>query len=200
MKIVKCRYCGKKFDRDKESFKTGTGEGLGGDRFYYHAACVEKAKVEPKNKWPVAQEKENQLIKNCDYMYDYLAFYLKVPADYSKIYRQAYNFMNGHNTQKIHCKPQGMFLALQYAYDVKHIDPLKGEGGIGIVPYVYKEAFEYWEQKAKHDQYIVEKIYKQMDELRKSERSAAPVRKKHKQKQTKIKTYSLSDIVSGSEE
>ena len=31
MKIVKCRYCGKKFDRDKEPFKTGTGEGLGGE-------------------------------------------------------------------------------------------------------------------------------------------------------------------------
>lgn len=200
MNLVKCRYCGKRFDKDSEPYEVGHGQGLGGDRFYYHKDCFQKALVEPKNQWIINKDKEDDFKKNCDYMYDYLSFYLKVPADYAKIMRQARNFMNGNNSQNIHCKPQGMFLALQYAYDVKKLNPDRGEGGIGIVPYVYKEAFDYWEGKARRDAHIIEKIYQQMDELRKSEEKSAPVVHRNRKKKSKIKTYDLKDLASEREE
>ena len=43
---------------------------------------------------------------------------------------------------------------LSYWYDVKHNDPEKSGGGIGIVPHIYKEALEYWENKKRQKEIL----------------------------------------------
>lgn len=41
---------------------------------------------------------------------------------------------------------KGIYLSLKYWYDVKKNGIERSNGGIGIVPYIYKEASAYWKQ------------------------------------------------------
>lgn len=38
----------------------------------------------------------------------------------------------------------GMLKSLRYFYEIKHGDKAKANGGIGIIPYIYSEAAEYY--------------------------------------------------------
>ena len=55
---------------------------------------------------------------------------------------------------------------LEYWYGIKKSDPTRAGGGIGIVPYIYKEALQYWEDE-KQAQLNAAKIqdYKEPDEI-----------------------------------
>lgn len=41
---------------------------------------------------------------------------------------------------------------LKYWYEIKKNDPVKSGGGIGIVPYIYKEALKYWKKEKEYQE------------------------------------------------
>lgn len=172
--IVTCKYCGKKFDREKfpyiqipygKTFRYGHGEcyieavnnkqekgqyqvwdpktsttcfwchqsifpnqegvipmaELQGR--YVHATCAEKHPVDDKEKMTL------YLIKLFRLKDDYLLprFALQLSS-----FEKQYNFTYS-----------GMLKALQYWYEVKQ-HPVDVNKGIGIIPYIYKQAYEYY--------------------------------------------------------
>lgn len=55
----------------------------------------------------------------------------------------------------------GMLKALKYFYEVKGNSIEKSNGGIGILPYIYKNAYNYWYEVWLAQQKNSEKIIKQ---------------------------------------
>jgi hypothetical protein len=85
---------------------------------------------------------------------------------------------------------KGIYFTLKYFYEIKHNAWDKGNGGIGIVPYVYKEATEYWTDQEWKKRGFLKAIEEQI-----FERSHRPVKKITKPTTTKPKVkYNLDDI------
>ena len=131
--IVTCLYCKKQFDRDKLAFHQVSA------RRYAHIEC-----------YNVAETKKNQEERDKQALEEYLkslfgeAFINVKTNKQIKEYREQYGYTYS-----------GIRKALVYFYDVKGNDKNKANGGIGIVPYVYKEAYNYyyalWEAKQKNE-------------------------------------------------
>lgn len=119
-KEVKCLYCGKYFDREKEPWEKPRGNR------YAHKSCCENRSVE---------EKEE------DEFYKYAHALLGESYNYSKTKSQANKYIKSGKTYK------NIILALKYFYEVKENSTAEANGGIGIIPYIYDEAIEYWEEK-----------------------------------------------------
>lgn len=125
MPIVKCVYCGEKFDRDKiKSQKIG--------RRYAHLTCNEP-------RVDVNGDSYNAIIQYCSTIF-------KDTTQYARIGKQIKDYKTQGMTY------EGIYLSLKYWYEIKKNDITKSNGSIGIVPYVYKEAKEYW--KTIEDVYI----------------------------------------------
>lgn len=85
----------------------------------YHKDCVE-----------IKKERQALYKQICS------IFYLKTPGP--RMYTQIKNFLLEGYTYK------GMMNALEYFYVIKKNSTDKSNGGLGIIPYVYKEAEEYY--------------------------------------------------------
>lgn len=122
-KKVKCRYCGEYFDKENTPcMNNGT--------WYYHKECYEKKKKEDENKEKKKEYKEKIHKKISEVCGD---SYLK-----AKVNKQIKQFVEEG------MKESGIYNTLVYWYDIKNNSPANANGGIGIVPYVYKEAADYW--------------------------------------------------------
>lgn len=132
---VKCYYCGEIFDRDKEASVAVPDKA----RRYAHKDCFEKnSKIEQENEQYKIQLEE--YIKN-------LFGYKKLPEPVKKQIRQ-YTIENNYSYL-------GILRALKYHYEIKHGSKEKAYGRIGIVPYVYDEAHNYylalWQARQKNE-------------------------------------------------
>lgn len=126
MHKCKCLYCSLDFDRDREPYVKVT------ERRYAHKACADKS---------IPQMTQNELD------YDKLVNYIKktlgshyiapLVAKQIKEFRQDYNFTYS-----------GMLGSLTYWYEVKGANPEDSNGGIGILPYIYQQAREYYDKMA----------------------------------------------------
>lgn len=122
MHKCKCIYCKAEFDRDKLPYVQIS------ERRYAHKECAEKNEV---------QKTQNE--KDYDLLVDYIESLFGVGYVSAKVakqirdYRLQYNYTFG-----------GMYWALVYWYEVKGADRDKANGGIGIVPYIYDQAKEYY--------------------------------------------------------
>lgn len=119
---VKCYYCGKQFDRDKEEWVKVTS-----NRYAHKNCAISKEEIlsqEEKDK----HELEEYIIKlfNLDFVEP------RIQKQISK-YREEYNYTYS-----------GILKSLKYFYEIKGNSIDKANGGIGIVPYVYKRAFDYY--------------------------------------------------------
>lgn len=130
---VKCLYCGKTFDRDKEPWVKVTS------KRYAHKACSmtqeELLSEEEKDK----QELEKYIMKlfKINFINPLMKKQIK---SYIKDYGYSYS---------------GIQKSLQYFYEIKNNSIEKANGGIGIVPYVYDKAYKYyyalWEAQQKNE-------------------------------------------------
>lgn len=130
--LVKCKYCNKVFDTNLVPFVKPTSNR------YAHKECYEA--------FIKKQEQEEQDKQD---LYSYL----------DKLFKGSYN-MAGVNTYLKKFREDygytysGIKKALVYFYEVKGNSLEKANGNIGIVPYVYKDAFNYyytlWEAKEKN--------------------------------------------------
>lgn len=121
---VICPKCGIKFDRDKiQAVKISA-------RRYGHATCY----PDNKNFVECPNLESNDLIQLNEYIYSLFGEntnWALVKQQIKKYQEQGYSLT-------------GIKKALVYFYDVKHNSKEKANGGIGIVPFIYQDAFNYY--------------------------------------------------------
>ena len=130
--LVTCVYCKKKYDRDKVP-TTQISE-----RRYAHKECADRALAEAK-----ANEEARISLEK------YIIQLLKLKYLEPRIQKQINQFVNEYRFTY-----SGIEKSLRYFYEVKGNSIEKANGGIGIVPYVYKDAYNYykaqWEAKQRN--------------------------------------------------
>ena len=128
--VVTCIYCKKTFNKAEEPFK------LFSNGKYAHQVCYD---LEQTRELTDQEKLERYIMKlfNSDYVY-------------AKIKKQIKDYTTNHGYTY-----SGIHKALVYYYEVKGniFDEGKAQGGIGIVPYVYQHAYNYyyaiWEAQQK---------------------------------------------------
>jgi len=119
---VTCFYCKKKFDRDKiPTYQLS-------QRRYAHLSCYQEAQKREKKE----QADKEKLLK-------YLQDKFGDISTNMKIKKQLKTFIEVNKYTY-----SGIHRALCYFYDIKKNPINKANNGIGIVPYVYREAYNYY--------------------------------------------------------
>lgn len=130
---VKCVYCGQTFDRDKEPFVVVNA------RRYAHYACGTSE-----------EDKRTQEQKDKEELEKYIMDLFHIEYIDARIRKQINQFV-----EEYHFTYSGIRKALVYHFEVKHNSIDKANGGIGIVPYVYKNAYNYyyalWQAQQKNE-------------------------------------------------
>lgn len=180
--IVHCRVCGLEFDRNDKNLTEGVDWVKPANRVYYHKACYDEYKA----------NKDNVHSKMSDdawfeATWEFLTKDLKAPVDYKKIRSQWNNFLKKKMTAK------GIYFAVKYFYGVKGNDASKNEGGIGIVPHVYEDSRNYWQDREQRETGIIAAIEKQI--LEAANQNVVQVKINKKKKKTINAADSLAAIV-----
>lgn len=118
MHIVKCVYCQENIDKDKEKYQEVRYHR------YAHLTCHEP-------RVDVNGAMFNTIIQYCGEIFG-------KEANFPRIGKQIKEYAISGMTYN------GIYLTLKYWYEVKKNDISKSKGGIGIVPYIYNEARDYW--------------------------------------------------------
>ena len=127
LKPVHCRVCKREIDRNTE--QEGVDWIMPSKNFYYCVKCYKD--------WKVADTHSDE--EWVDLIYDFIARDLKVSYDFFMCEAQRKKFISQN-----HCTNKGIYFALKYFYEINKGDWSKSNGGIGIIPYVYKDATAYW--------------------------------------------------------
>lgn len=120
--IVKCIYCGQQFDRETEPTKQVSA------RRYAHLKCWEDHVAN------MSQEEK-----------DIEAFF-----DYTKnLFGEDYNYVLTKKLAERYVKENnysygGMLKSLKWYYEKQGNSIEKSNGSIGIIPYIYKSAYDYY--------------------------------------------------------
>ena len=123
--MVKCTVCGESFDRDKiQAVKSGA-------RRYAHYTCLPEGELVPLPNTVVDQD----LVDLENYIKNLLG------DDYNpaRVKKQIKDYKNEYNYSY-----SGMLKALIWFYEVKGNSIEKANGGIGILPFVYQDAYNYY--------------------------------------------------------
>lgn len=145
---VKCKYCGQIFDRDTVPFKQVS------ERRYAHLTCA----IAAENEKSQAEKDKEDLEK---YIMELLGENYISPRVKKQInsYIETYNFTYS-----------GMKKALVYFYEVQGNDKKKANGGVGIIPYIYRTAYEYyytlWLAKQKNENKVISDYKPKIVEVR----------------------------------
>lgn len=190
---MKCPYCGEEISK-KDTFIKNTIQGLG-TRSYYHVKCHELAQTTPKNEWPnkikQAEDKEGEIQLWAEIIYDYILKVQRITPNFVLIKKQLENYVS----PKFGYKHKGVYLSVKYFYEVKRrLGEDKSNGGIGIVPYVYDEAKDYWERKVVKDNNTIKEIEKQIKELSKKTIKKVPYGQKERKKKNEISLSSVLEM------
>lgn len=121
---VKCYYCGGVFDRDKKPAILVPNTA----RRYAHEDCYEISQKQTK-------EIENDKLS--------LESYIKKLFKVDFVPPLAQKQIKQYVTEKNYSY-SGILKTLKYHYEIKNGDIDKAHQGIGIVPFRYQEAYQYW--------------------------------------------------------
>lgn len=119
MHRVKCSICGQVFDRDKEDFVATSS------RRYAHRKCYE-----------VPEESDSKSAEILQYLKDLFGL------NYSRV--RIENQLNKLMAENSEYTYSGVLSTLKYWYEIRNGDISKSGYGIGIVPYIYWEAYNYY--------------------------------------------------------
>jgi len=120
--MVKCLYCGESLERDSEvCVKVNS-------RRYAHKTCAEGSE-----RILSAEERDLEALEK------YIENLLEIQCLTPKIKRQIKEYTELYNYTF-----SGMLKALIYHYEICNGDVSKAGGGIGIIPYVYNRAHDYY--------------------------------------------------------
>jgi hypothetical protein len=161
---VKCKVCGEIFDRNAEK-----AVAVGGRR-YAHAQCAEGYE-------PVQEEQD--IAK----LHAYLKDLFKSGYNYQVLNRQIETYIKtGDYTYS------GILKTLIYWYDIKKNSLEKSNNRIGIVPYVYDEAREYY-----YNLYLANEINKDKDLTKYKEPEVIEVKIKPPMRKFVLRLFNLDD-------
>jgi hypothetical protein len=141
MRKCKCLYCGLEFDRDKLPYVQVT------NTRYAHKECW--AKVEA-NK--TQDEKDYEFLTNYIEQLFGIGYITAKIAKQIRDYRVAYGYTYS-----------GMYYALEYWFEVRKTPIDKANQGIGIVPYVYDAAQEYFNNISKRQERVADALSKALN-------------------------------------
>lgn len=110
------------FDRDKVPFKQIS------ERRYAHLTCA-----------LAAENEKSQAEKDKEDLEKYIMELLGEEYISPRVRKQMNSYVDEYNFTY-----SGMKKALVYFYEVKGNDKAKAKGGIGIIPYVYRDAYNYY--------------------------------------------------------
>lgn len=118
---VKCLYCGKTFDRDKvECVKVSA-------RRYAEKTCVDAHEGSKTKEQKDLESLEEYIMK----LFNTTYITARVRKQITQMKEKSYSY-------------SGMLKSLIYFYEVKGNSLEKANGGIGIVPFVYEDAYNYY--------------------------------------------------------
>lgn len=117
-----CKYCGIKFDRDKEPWIEVSS------KRYAHKACSEKVQAE------IPQEEKDYLL-----LEKYIKELFKTNILSAKIKKQIKDYR-----QEYGYTYTGILKTLYWWYEIKLHTTELSKDGIGIVPYIYDDAEKYY--------------------------------------------------------
>ena len=145
--IVKCAICGMSFDANVEPFIKVSS------RRYAHQKCSE-------NK----EENLSQLEKDKEALDQYIMKLFNITYIDPRIRKQIKQYI-----EEYHYTYSGVLKALVYHYEIKGGDIDKANGALGIVPYVYQKAYNYyyslWEAQQKNKEKIIEHYVPKVKEI-----------------------------------
>ena len=122
-KMCKCAICGKEFDRNAiQAVRHGA-------RRYSHWTC------EPNGELVPMEKKDEDLQK----LLEYINTLFKGQQNQAKVNQSIKKFHSEFGYSY-----SGIQKALYYFYEIKHNSIDKANGGISIVPFVYKDAYNYY--------------------------------------------------------
>ena len=130
--LVTCLYCGKKVDRDKIPMIKVSA------RRYAHPECAEHK-----------EEVQTQEQKDLEALEQYIMKLFDEPFVNARARKQINEYK-----EKYDYTYSGMLKTLIWWYEVKNNSIEKANGGIGIVPYIYEDANEYFKSIEKSSQKI----------------------------------------------
>ena len=144
---VKCLYCGQIFDRDNVPFIQVS------KRRYAHKECSMSE-----------DEKKLQENKDREELYDYIMKLFNISFVDPKIQKQIKKYIEENNYTY-----SGIKKALVYFFEIKGNSVEKANGGIGIVPYVYTQAYNYyyslWLAQQKNEDKVVQEYIPKIKEI-----------------------------------
>lgn len=118
-----CTVCNQRFDRDKvQAVKSGA-------RRYAHQTCLPSGEIVP---LPQVDEELTKLI-------NYIQQLLGKDYNAARVKKQIKDFQEEYGYSY-----SGMLKSLIYFYEVKGNSKDKANGGIGIVPFIYNDAYNYY--------------------------------------------------------
>ena len=119
---VICPYCNQRFDRDKEAFVMASA------RRYAHPACAKKH-----------DEEKSQEQRDLEALEKYIMQLFDEPYVNAKAKRQINEFKKNYNYTY-----SGMLKSLIFWFEIKGNSIEKANGGIGIIPFIYQQAHDYY--------------------------------------------------------
>ena len=122
VRIVKCKYCGIQFDRNAEPAVEVSA------RRYAHKACADKY-----------QEKASQDELDYAELEKYIKKLFNLQVVNAKIKKQIRDFRQEYNYTY-----SGMLKTLYWWFEIRGNSIEQAQGGIGIIPYVYNDACQYY--------------------------------------------------------
>lgn len=189
MHIVKCRICQQPMDLDTMKVEEWTKPAI---NQYYHTECYRDyaKKINTalsKNAGPALEMTVDE-----DVWYNAIYFYfnndLKAPRNLSLFVPQWRQYLKQGLT------PKGIYFTLRYCYDIKGIDLRKSNGGIGIVPYMYKEATTYWAERFRRNDVVCKQIEEQVQKMYAEKREIRFQKRNDKPKRAAFSLEQLEDM------
>ena len=144
--MPECRFCHIQIDKTKEI--EGVDWIMPSKNWYYHKSCYDTWKAAP------ATDEEWKLL-----IYDFLARDLKVKYNYHLCEAQITKFWKENKIN-----PKGIYFTLKYFYEIKNNPWEKGHGGLGIVPWVFVDAKNYWIEQEKKKRGFLKSIESNLKE------------------------------------
>lgn len=167
--IVQCRICKEKFDRLDKSLMEGVDYVKPSNRMYYHKKCYDEYQA---SKRDIHATMGDDVWFNA--MWEFLTKELKYSFNFVKVKNQWNNFLKNKMTAK------GIYFAIKYFYDVKKSDASKSENGIGIIPHIYEDSCEYWQEREQREAGICAAIEQQILEASKQKTVVVRIEKPKK--------------------
>ena len=122
---VKCAVCGETFDRDKIQAVKYNG------RRYAHQTCFPQGELVP---LPI-----KEIDADLEKLFAYTKQLLGEEYNHARVKKQIKDFKEEYGYSY-----SGMLKSLVYFYEVKGNSKDKANGGIGIVPFIYRDAYNYY--------------------------------------------------------